>query len=438
MITEFENLYLIDSFKNVVKSRKIELCAEFLAKENLFFASNKKKIFSKLFHITKNEDSIESLLCLRCRVSGPIKNAISRLYKRHSEMHDIDYLHMMSYVLDDCGETYLKTFNNKKEKSKDKLFRWSNVIKIDKNKLRPFGVRVLLDFNPELSNIDTWTFHKVKSNGELKAYLESFGLNLKGTWSLISDQSSSRVKEAWGLYGDSSMSINEIDILHKSYVENYKKAKEEYRKRKRRIMGWHPDYKFLQSLIPKQENTENLDKIAQTIHKLLSASKGAPQNFRQLEGLRNDELFKVSVENSEVENNSDEKFINLIQKIVRKSSLEILRDVLKSEKIKWKENDDKRLAWELYSDGLSQREIAKKCNHKQGWVSKLIKEKIILERISLLAATQLKEYVEFESLKKDPDKIDDLIMELQDYLISKQSDSDVSILKSVLKEVLRK
>ena len=318
------------------------------------------------------------------------------------------------------------------------MFRWSNVIKIDKNKLRPFGVRVLLDFNPELSNIDTWTFHKVKSNGELKAYLESFGLNLKGTWSLISDQSSSRVKEAWGLYGDSSMSINEIDILHKSYVQNYKKAKEEYRKRKRRIMGWHPDYKFLQSLIPKQENTENLDKIAQTIHKLLSASKGAPQNFRQLEGLRNDELFKVSVKNSEAENNSEEKLINLIKKIVRKSSLEILRNVLKSEKIKWKENDDKRLAWELYSDGLSQREIAKKCNHKQGWVSKLIKEKLILERISLLAAIELKEYVEFESLKKDPDKIDNLIMQLQDYLISRQSDSDISILKIILKEVLKK
>ena len=152
------------------------------------------------------------------------------------------------------------------------------------------------------------------------------------------------------------------------------------------------------------------------------------------------ELFKnkVYVENSDDEINSEEKLINLIQNSVRKAALEILKDILKSEKIKWKENNNKRLAWELYSDGLSQREIAKRCNHKQGWVSKLIKEKIILERISLLAATQLKEYVEFESLKKDPDKIDALIMELQDYLISKQSDSDVSILKSVLKEVLRK
>ena len=128
----------------------------------------------------------------------------------------------------------------------------------------------------------------------------------------------------------------------------------------------------------------------------------------------------------------------MIQNSVRKASLEILRDIFKSEKLKWKENNNKRLAWELYSDGLSQREIAKRCKHKQGWVSKLIKEKIILERISLLAATELKEYVEFESLKKDPDKIDDLIMHLQAYLISRQNDSDIPILKIFLKEVLSK
>ena len=440
MITEFENLYLIDSFKNVVKSRKIELCAEFLAKENLFFASNSKKIFSKLFHITKNEDSIESLLCLRCRVSGPIKNAISRLYKRHSEMHEIDYLHMMSYVLDDYGETYLKTSNNKKEKSKNKLFIWSNIVKIDKNKLRPFGVKILLDFNPELSNIDTWTFHKVKSNSELKAYLESFGLNLKGTWSLISEQSSSRVIEAWSRYGDGSMNINEIEALHKSYVVSYKPAKADYKKRKKTIMGWYPDYKFLQSLSPKQEDTENLNKIAGAIHKFLSARKGALPKDIQLDGLTEEEQYKqykkLSVENSNDEFNSEEKMIKIIQKVIKTTSLFVLREVLKNEKEKWNDNDNKKLAWELYADGFSQREIAKRCNHKQGWVSKLIKEKIILERISLLAATELKEYVEFESLKKDPDKIDDLIMHLQAYLISRQNDSDIPILKIFLKEVL--
>ena len=132
MITEFENLYLIDSFKNVVKSRKIELCSEFLAKENLSFASNSKKIFSKLFHITKNEDSIEALLCMRCRVSHPIKNAIASLYKKHSAIYEIDYLDMMSYVLDDYGETYLRNFNNKKEKSKDKVLVGAMLLKLIK------------------------------------------------------------------------------------------------------------------------------------------------------------------------------------------------------------------------------------------------------------------------------------------------------------------
>ena len=440
MSTEFENLYLIDSFKKVVKSKKIEECTRFLAKENLLFERNSKNIFSKVFHITKNQDSIESLLCLRCRVSDPIKNAISVLYKKHSSIYEIDYLNMMSYVLDDYGEKYLKTFDNKEDKRKEKLFKWSNVIKVEKNKLRPFGARVLLEFNSDLSNIDTWTYHKVRSNSELKSYLESFGLNLKGTWSLISEQSSSRVRESWRLYGDGSMNINEIEALHKSYVVNYKRAKKDYKKRRKTIMGWYPDFEFLHSLSPKQESTQNLENIASAIRKFISAAKGAPQNFRQIEGLRSDELFKskVYVENSLDEINSEEKLINLIQNSVRKASLEILRDVLKSDKIKWKENTNKRLAWELYSDGLSQREIAKRCNHKQGWVSKLIKEKIILERISLLAATELKEYVEFESLKKDPDKIDDLIMQLQNYLISKQSDSGISILKSILKEVLSK
>ena len=169
MSKEFENLYLIDSFKKVVKSKKIEECSKFLAKENLLFEKNSKKIFSKVFDITKNQDSIESLLCLRCRVSDPIKNAISGLYKKHSSIYEIDYLNMMSYVLYYYGERYLKTYKDKRDKRKEKVFKCSNVINVEKNKLRPFGVRVLLEFNSDLANIDTWTYHKVRSNYELKS-----------------------------------------------------------------------------------------------------------------------------------------------------------------------------------------------------------------------------------------------------------------------------
>ena len=440
MNNEFENLYFIDSFKKVVKTKKIQACSKLITRENLLFEENSHNVFARIFFLAINKDSIEALLCLRCRVSRSINNSIRKLYKKHSEIYEIDYLKMMSYVLDDKGETKLKFLNNEKEKNNQTVFKWSNVIKIKKNILRPFGLRVLLDFNSELSNIDTWTFHKVRSNSELKSYLISLGLSFHGTWSLIADQSSSRISQAWRFYGDGSINNSELEIFHKSYVENYKKSKSEYRKRKKTMMGWHPDYEFLQSLIPKQSSTEMLEKIADSVRKLLAAAKGAPQNFRQLEGLTNEELFlnRVYEEPLDIESDTEEKIINLIRLTIREASFEVIKDILKSEKVNWKKDETRKLAWILYSDGLSQREIAKRCDHKQGWVSKLIKEKVILERVSLIAAIKLKEYVEFEALKNEPNKIDNLIMQLQDYLITRQPDSELSVLKSVIKEVLVK
>ena len=440
MNNEFENLYFIDSFKKVVKTKKIQACSKLITRENLLFEENSHNVFARIFFLARNKDSIEALLCLRCRVSRSINNSISKLYKKHSEIYEIDYLKMMSYVLDDKGETKLKFLNNEKEKNNQTVFKWSNVIKIKKNILRPFGLRVLLDFNSELSNIDTWTFHKVRSNSELKSYLISLGLSFHGTWSLIADQSSSRISQAWRFYVDGSINNSELEIFHKSYVENYKKSKSEYRKRKKTMMGWHPDYEFLQSLTPKQSSTEMLEKIADSVRKLLAAAKGAPQNFRQLEGLTNEELFlnRVYEEPLDIESDTEEKIINLIRLTIREASFEVIKDILKSEKVNWKKDETRKLAWILYSDGLSQREIAKRCDHKQGWVSKLIKEKVILERVSLIAAIKLKEYVEFEALKNEPNKIDNLIMQLQDYLIARQPDSELSVLKSVIKEVLVK
>ena len=206
MNNEFENLYFIDSFKKVVKTKKIQACSKLITRENLLFEENSHNVFARIFFLARNKDSIEALLCLRCRVSRSINNSISKLYKKHSEIYEIDYLKMMSYVLDDKGETKLKFLNNnEKEKNNQTVFKWSNVIKIKKNILRPFGLRVLLDFNSELSNIDTWTFHKVRSNSELKSYLISLGLSFHGTWSLIADQSSSRISQAWRFYGDGSI-----------------------------------------------------------------------------------------------------------------------------------------------------------------------------------------------------------------------------------------
>ena len=440
--SNYENLYFIDSFKNNVRTKKIQICSKYFSKENLSLEENKKKLFSKIFLDAKKNDSLEALLCLRCRVSHPIRNAIGILYKKNNSIYGIDYLNMMKYVLDDYGENFLRVSNesNKNIKIREKAFIWSNVIKLEKNKLRPFGVRVLLDFNSELSNIDTWTYHKVRSNSELKSYLKSFGLNLKGTWSLISEQSQSRVQEAWILYGDGLINSKEIESLHKSYVQNYKKAKSEYRKIKKTIMGWEPDLDFLQSLKPKQKDRENLEKIGKAIRRFISVNEGAPQNLVQFEKLRSDEIYENNLYTSDLNfgSNSIDNEKNILQKTIKEATFLVIKNIIDNQYLKLEENDNRRLAWKLYAEGFSQRDIAIRCDHKQAWVSKLIKEKILLERISLLAVTKLKDYPEFKILKKEPDKIDQLIMQLQIYLVSKQPDYDNSILKDVLKEVISK
>ncbi len=442
MIPDYENICVIDSFKNNIRTKKIQICSKYLTKKNILFEENTKKLFSNIFLDAKNTDSLEALLCLRCRVSYPIKNAIGILYKKNSSIYEIDYLDMMKYVLDDYGENFLKFSNdsNKNIKITEKAFKWSNVIKVEKNKLRPFGVRVLLDFNSELSNIDTWTFHKVRSNSELKSYLKSFGLNLKGTWSLISEQSSSRVREAWRLYGEGPINTKEIESLHKSYVQNYKKAKTEYRKHKNTIMGWEPDLDFLQSLKPKQKDTATLEKIGKAIRRLISVNQGSPQNFLRFEELRSDQMYDNNLYTSDFNSDPDsvDNEKDILQKTIIKATFSVVKNIVDNQYLELEENDARRLAWQLYADGFSQRDIAIRCDHKQAWVSKLIKEKIILERISLLAVTKLKDYPEFKILKREPEKIDNLIMQLQIYLISKQPDYHNSILKDVLKEVINK
>ena len=440
MISDYENICVIDSFKKNVRTKKIQICSKYLTKENILLEENTKKLFSKIFHDVKKTDSLEALLCLRCRVSYPIKNAIGTLYKKNSSIYKIDYLEMMEYVLDDYGENFLKVSTDLNIKIIEKAFKWSNVIKLEKNKLRPFGARVLLDFNSELSNIDTWTFHKVRSNSELKSYLKSFGLNLKGTWSLISEQSPSSVREAWRLYGEAPVNTREIESLHKSYVENYKKAKTEYRKHKNTIMGWEPDLDFLQSLKPKQKNTATLQKIGKAIRLLISVKEGSPQNSIQFENISSEEVINNELYTSDLilDSNSIHNEKEILQKTIKEATFSVVKNIVDNQYLKLEDNDNKRLAWELYSEGFSQRDIAIRCNHKQAWVSKLIKEKIILERISLLAVTKLKDYPEFKILKREPEKIDNLIMQLQIYLISKQPDYQNSILKGVLKEVINK
>ena len=145
---------------------------------------------------------------------------------------------MLSYVLNDNGESFLKLPIRKNqiiENSLKKPFNWKTLSNVSSNNLYPFSAKIIKTFNEKLSSLDTWTTTQIKSESSLKAYLVKCNLRLQSDWSLIADTSPKRVIEACQEFRPPEINIDEIVILHKSYLVNYKKAKLIYKKKNGRI-----------------------------------------------------------------------------------------------------------------------------------------------------------------------------------------------------------
>ena len=222
--------------------------------------------------------------------------------------------------------------------------------------------------------------------------------------------------------------------MHKSYLLKYKEAKLLYKKETGKISGWVPDQEFLQSLHPKQQNIDNLDAINKAIRAYLAGSHLAKTTLIELEERESQEQNHLNTENRDLRNEQ----IALIQQNLKNSALEILTLVINKDRIKWEKDPSRKLAWQLYSEGLGQRDIAKRCEHKQGWVSKLFQEKLLTENIAQEATVKLVKLSTFQSLRKDPKGIIRMIEALKVYLICKQQGEEVSLLRQVINEVLIK
>ena len=108
---------------------------------------------------------------------------------------------------------------------------------------------------------------------------------------------------------------------------------------------------------------------------------------------------------------------------------------IKDDKRKWIKDPTRKLAWKLYGEGYSQREIAKRCSHKQAWVSKLIKEKSNAESIVQDAAEELKKSSKFAILKEDPKVVDKWNEKSVEYLLYPEQKKDISYLRKCVSRV---
>ena len=421
-----------------VSTKKLDISSDLIDKLNLLNIQQDRNTDNILLSITKEEPkNKDSLMALRCRVSHCIFENISRIYKQFSQHEDIKLIkltEMLIILLDDSGDSYLRIPNNESIKKRSfikKVFCWETIQSMKRNNdLKPFSAEIIFQFNSSLSNLTTWTKNKVQGSNELKSYLKKCGILLISPWALIADSSSKRITEAWDRYGEGVFQTSYIKKLHESYIEEYKKAKNVYKEKKGKISGWQPDENFLKSLNPPQQNEDTLSLLNKALRKYLSAI----YNPRQFE---NNEESQIESFEELIEDDSENNLITKIDSILRSIGESIIKELINQDKKKWDKDKSRKTAWILYSNGLSQREIATKCDHKQSWVSKLIPENKISERIAQDAAIILLRINEFSSLKNDINGIERLVEGLKNHLINSELNKKKPLLKQLISEVIK-
>ena len=434
----FQLRYLDSSQKGGLKLnwKNLDIDTSFLERYDLLNIEQDENIDNLLLQITQEEPrNKDSLMALRCKVSHSIVKKIKQIHEKYQDSDRININEMYVILLDDNGEDYLKILSAEKSQKASyikKIFCWETIKFMEKNKnINPFSAEIISQFNSSLSNLSTWTFNKVQGNNKLKSYLIKCGILLQTKWSLIADSSSRRIIEAWNRCGEGAFTSEYIKKLYDSYIKEYKKAKIIYKKEKGKTSGWQPDEEFLKSLDPPQKNTDVFDALDNALRNYLTG-------VYKIEYKEDYEDFGALSTEANIQDELDKKLIKKIESSLRNCGKPIIKELIKKDKQKWAKDKSRELCWQLYGDGLSQREIASRCEHKQAWVSKMIPEKKISESIAQETAIVLLRIEDFSDLKKDPDGIDRLVDGLRNHLINSELDVKGSLLRELIKEETRK
>ena len=393
----------------------IKMADDFLRENSVLVDDTTKDIDDLLFSlIEKRDENAEPLLCLRCRTSRPVFFEITSLHNKYKGQYsDLEKSDMAACLLNDSGEIYLRGLQVKGSGSRKlsrKRLNWDVFLEMKDKGYRPFGVEVIQTFNPERgANLSTWAQRKVQGNSELKKYFRGSGLILISPWALIADTSKRRIKEACDAFGIWGKKAKDLEELHSSYLIHYPKAKDHYRKKTGKNYGWEPDVGFLESLTPKQDSDENLRQLDRVIRNYIVCEKN---------------IFNLDVEEEKLPTIEDDSLIEIIAGVLRTKALPIIKENIDADRLKWDKKPERKMVWDLYSKGFSQREIATRCERGQAFVSKLLKEKQLTESIAQESALELISLPQFLSASQDPEALDRMIGALRNHLISSEQEGD--------------
>ena len=119
-----------------------------------------RAIANSLWQVMSQES--DAFLCLRCYISHQILQVCIQLNSQFSNHYGFSLEEILPYVLDDDGKSNHSVY-------------------------QPLSYQILQKFDPERSNLSTWTTRLVKQHRELNAFLLQHGIYLLSDWAILND-----------------------------------------------------------------------------------------------------------------------------------------------------------------------------------------------------------------------------------------------------------
>lgn len=163
------------------------------------------EIHKKLLQLSQNAPADRCLLaerCLLCFISWEIEQVCLQLEAKFGTVHGFKCSELLLCVLDDDG----------------KLEPVSNY--------QSFSRQILHSFDPEKSNLTTWTNKRVKQNHRLNQFLLECGIYLVSDWAILNDTKPKQLQRIFReFYCFSASEILQSQQLLESYHTIYRTAR---------------------------------------------------------------------------------------------------------------------------------------------------------------------------------------------------------------------
>jgi hypothetical protein len=209
MASRYWLLVRIDSFGNCL-TQKVEEAKAFLCQQFPGVAEGEdvphRELQRQLMQWFKNDGTHRQMaeVCLRCFISNQIKEFCLELEQKFGKNHNFTSAELLPLVLD-------STLRPPRHLTSESQTTYPSVT-----------TRILQSFDPDQSNLSTWTVRILKSDRFLKQFLLEHGIEQLTDWMILSYMNSGRLKRVLSELNRTPIEISQALQLLDSYHQVYR------------------------------------------------------------------------------------------------------------------------------------------------------------------------------------------------------------------------